>query len=179
MARLSPNDWVIAGINQLKEFGPQGISGEQIARRLDVTRGSFYHHFSSMEQFISLLIKHWETTQTLEVVAKAHEKTNSIEEQMTSLMESAWSSDAELEIAMRQWAFTNDQVRSSVENADRMRLSFIQAIYSKLVKDEKQGKKLGKLAYYGLLGALHRWPRISRHELRELVTEIQELLLEL
>lgn len=175
MAKLSPTDWVKAGINQLKEFGPQGISGEQVARRLDVTRGSFYHHFPSMDHYIELLIQEWETTQTIEVVNKAHEG-GEVTEQMMSLMESAWNSDAELEIAMRQWAFSNKRVRESVERADRMRLAYIQAIYTTLVNDGTRGPKLGKLAYYGLLGALHRWPRIGKEELKNLILEIQDLL---
>ena len=41
---------------------------------------------------------------------------------------------------------------------------------------EPKVPKLGKLAYYGLLGALHRWPRIGKEELKNLILEIQDLL---
>ena len=55
MSKLSKHDWVSAGINQLKEHGPAGVSGEKIARRLDVTRGSFYHHFRSVHELVKLM----------------------------------------------------------------------------------------------------------------------------
>ena len=68
MAKLNRDTWVSAGINQLKELGPSGVSGEKIARRLDVTRGSFYHHFKNMDDFIEVLLDHWQTKHTIELL---------------------------------------------------------------------------------------------------------------
>ena len=101
-----------------------------------------------------------------------------LNEKMTMLLESAWNTDADLEIAIRQWAFTNATVRQHVERIDQIRLGYISAIYSQLVNDPKRGPKLGKIAYYGLLGALHAWPRFTKNRLRDTILEIQEILTE-
>ncbi len=178
MPKLSKDNWVSAGINQLKEYGPAGVSGEKIARRLDVTRGSFYHHFSSMDELIGLMLEYWEQTQTIEILSRVHQQYEDLHNKMMVLMESAWNSDAELEIAMRQWAFTNETVRVHVERIDRVRLGYIIAVYSEFTGDEVRGQKLGKIAYYGLLGALHAWPRFSKTQLRQMILEIQALLTE-
>lgn len=176
MAKLSKEDWITAGINQLKEFGPGGISGEKIARRLDVTRGSFYHHFNNMEELIELMLQFWERTQTMDILTRAREQQTDLEEKMPMLLESAWNTDAELEIAVRQWAFTHKTVREHVERIDQIRLSYITAVYTLLVKDESKGRKLGKIGYFGLIGALHVWPRFTKSQLRETILEIQELI---
>ncbi|MBA54674.1 MAG: hypothetical protein CMK89_09480 [Pseudomonadales bacterium] len=178
MPKLSKENWVSAAINQLKEFGPTGVSGEKIARRLDVTRGSFYHHFNSMDELISLMLAFWEQTQTTDILYRTNQQYDDLHRKMTTLLESAWNTDAELEIAMRQWAFSNEMVRTHVERIDRVRLGFITAVYTELAQDDVKGRKLGKIAYYGLLGALHAWPRFTKEQLKETILEIQALLTE-
>ncbi|MEE2731850.1 MAG: TetR/AcrR family transcriptional regulator [Pseudomonadota bacterium] len=178
MPKLSKESWVTAGINQLKEYGPAGVSGEKIARRLDVTRGSFYHHFDSMDELTTLMLEYWERTQTIEIFDRAQKQIDDLHRKMTILLESAWNSDADLEIAMRQWAFSNPIVQAHVERIDRVRLSLVSAVYIELTQSESRGNKLGKIAYYGLLGALHAWPRFTKDQLKETVLEIQALLTE-
>lgn len=178
MSKLSKHDWVSAGINQLKEHGPAGVSGEKIARRLDVTRGSFYHHFRSVDELVKLMLEFWEQTQTTDILNRSNQDYEDLNEKMTMLLESAWNTDADLEIAIRQWAFTNATVRQHVERIDQIRLGYISAIYSQLVNDPKRGPKLGKIAYYGLLGALHARPRFTKNRLRDTILEIQEILTE-
>lgn len=176
MPKLAKKDWVSAGINQLKEYGPAGISGEKIARRLDVTRGSFYHHFSSMEELAALMLDYWEQTQTMDIIGKPGIHHVDLHKKMTLLLESAWNTDADLEIAFRQWAYSNETVREHVERIDQLRLGYITNIYTQLCNDPERGPKLGKIAYYGLLGALHAWPRFTKAQLKETILEIQVFL---
>lgn len=178
MAKLNKDDWITAAINQLKEHGPAGVSGEKIARRLDVTRGSFYHHFANMDELVELMLQYWERTQTMDVLARAPQPEIDLNKKMPMILESAWNTDADLEIAMRQWAFTNDTVREHVERIDEIRLGYISSVYIQLVADETRGRKLGKIAYYGLLGALHAWPRFTKSQLKETILEIQALMTE-
>ncbi len=178
MAKLNRDTWVSAGINQLKELGPSGVSGEKIARRLDVTRGSFYHHFKNMDDFIEVLLDHWQTKHTIELLEQIITKECNMEEKMGLLLESAWNTDADLEIAIRQWAFINGVVRTRVERTDRLRISYLISVYSSLTGDQDRGSKLAKVAYYGLLGALHAWPRLTKSQLKSMIMEIQALLTE-
>ena len=178
MTKLNRETWIAAGINQLKEFGPNGVSGEKIARRLDVTRGSFYHHFINMDDFIEVLLDHWQNKHTLEILEQIITRECNMEEKMGLLLESAWNTDADLEIAIRQWAFINEVVRIRVERTDRLRISYLISVYSILTGDQTRGSKLAKVAYYGLLGALHAWPRLSKSQLKSMIMEIQALLTE-
>ncbi len=175
MTQVNKADWIQAGINQLREMGPVGVSGEKLARRLDVTRGSFYHHFKSMDDYIVQLMDSWQQSYTLDLIRKAQE--TDPHQEMAHLMETAWNTDIELELAVRQWGFTNDEVQSRVEQVDRYRLNHISRLYSVLINDPVKGQILGSIAYYGLLGALHSSPRKTKTALRELILEIQGFLL--
>jgi AcrR family transcriptional regulator len=175
MTVVSKQEWIQAGLNQLREFGCQAISGEKLARRLDVTRGSFYHHFKSMDDYVEQLMDEWEQSYTLEKLEKAH----SVDpwQEMTRLLEMAWNSDINLEVAVRQWGFSHPLVQKRVERIDSLRLGHISNLYGILVSDPVKGRQLGTIAYYGLLGALHASPRPTKAGLKELILEIQTLLM--
>ena len=175
MTIVSRQEWIQAGLNQLREFGCQAISGEKLARRLDVTRGSFYHHFKNMDEFVERMMDEWEELYTLEQLQKAH----SIDPQheMTRLLEVAWNTDVDLEVAVRQWGFSNPIVRKRVEKIERLRLDHLCNLYGVLVNDAAKGRQLGTIAYYGLLGVMHASPRPGKAGLKTLILEIQRFLL--
>ena len=47
--RLSADDWAQAALEQIAEQGVAAVAVEPLARRLGVTKGSFYWHFPSRE----------------------------------------------------------------------------------------------------------------------------------
>ena len=51
-ARLSAEDWAQAALDQIAEQGVASVAVEPLARRLGVTKGSFYWHFPSREALL-------------------------------------------------------------------------------------------------------------------------------
>lgn len=175
MTVTSKQAWIQAGLHQLREAGFLAISGEKLARRLDVTRGSFYHHFKSMDEYVEHLLDEWEQSHTLDKIRQA--KDLNPQQEMIQLMEQAWNADLQLEVAVRQWGFTHPGVQKRIGKVDKLRLDHISNLYGLLVDDPERGRQLGTIAYYGLLGALHASPRPTKTGLRDLIMEIQTLLL--
>ncbi|MEN3812052.1 TetR/AcrR family transcriptional regulator [Chromobacterium piscinae] len=64
MRTLNRHDWIEAGFDTLDKVGYGGISAESLARRLNVTRGSFYHHCRNREDFVRTLLATWEDEYT-------------------------------------------------------------------------------------------------------------------
>ncbi|HEX5739782.1 MAG TPA: TetR/AcrR family transcriptional regulator, partial [Hydrogenophaga sp.] len=52
MHKLSRESWIQAGFKTLDSLGYIHLSAEKIARQLNVTRGSFYHHFRNRSDFV-------------------------------------------------------------------------------------------------------------------------------
>ena len=46
-ARLSAEDWAVAALDVIAESGLAAVAVEPLAKRLGVTKGSFYWHFPS------------------------------------------------------------------------------------------------------------------------------------
>ena len=58
--RLAARDWEIAALEMIGELGLKGLAIEPLARRLGVTKGSFYWHFSSPEELLKATLSRWE-----------------------------------------------------------------------------------------------------------------------
>jgi AcrR family transcriptional regulator len=67
-ARLSAADWETAALDALADGGLAGIAIQPLARRLGVTKGSFYWHFADREALLAAALAHWETSHTERVI---------------------------------------------------------------------------------------------------------------
>lgn len=50
--------WIKAGYSLFAKEGPQGLKVEVIARRVNKSKSSFYHHFADLEVFTEFLLDH-------------------------------------------------------------------------------------------------------------------------
>ncbi|MGH8114938.1 MAG: TetR/AcrR family transcriptional regulator [Rhodanobacteraceae bacterium] len=59
-ARLSAADWERGALEMISEQGVAALAVEALARRLGVTKGSFYWHFKTREALLSATLLRWE-----------------------------------------------------------------------------------------------------------------------
>ncbi|HXD37565.1 MAG TPA: helix-turn-helix domain-containing protein, partial [Rhodanobacter sp.] len=58
--RLSAEDWELAALQLIAEQGVGALAVEALARRLGVTKGSFYWHFRTREALLQAALERWE-----------------------------------------------------------------------------------------------------------------------
>lgn len=58
--RLSVDDWTREALEQIAESGVAAVAVEPLARRLGVTKGSFYWHFPSRDALLQAALERWE-----------------------------------------------------------------------------------------------------------------------
>ena len=79
-ARLSADDWAQAALDLIAEQGVSSVAVEPLARRLGVTKGSFYWHFPSRDALLQAALERWEAVEqesifgSLEQVADPRER---------------------------------------------------------------------------------------------------------
>ena len=66
---LLVNDWCRAALLAFGEGGEKAMAVEPLARKLGVTKGSFYWHFSSREDLLRRALAMWEEEGTAAVIA--------------------------------------------------------------------------------------------------------------
>ncbi len=68
--RLSAEDWKTAALDLIAEQGVGALAVESLARRLGVTKGSFYWHFRNRNALLEAALERWEEQDEAQVLAK-------------------------------------------------------------------------------------------------------------
>ena len=68
--RLSAEGWAQAALDLIAEQGVAAVAVEPLARRLGVTKGSFYWHFPSRDALLVAALERWEKVEQETVFAK-------------------------------------------------------------------------------------------------------------
>jgi AcrR family transcriptional regulator len=173
--RVTRIEWIEAGLFLLEKDGHSALSAEKLARRLGVTRGSFYHHFQSTDDYADALLKQWFQVHTVEMLERA--KGASPEEELNKLIDMTFSLSIELENAIRAWARTHPGVADIMARVEQIRIATLVALYTQITGDAIKGEVFAKIAYYGLVGAAHAMPPLSKEQLRKVVMEVQALMI--
>jgi AcrR family transcriptional regulator len=69
-SRLPRSAWIDAASREFAENGLAGVRVELLARRLGVTKGSFYWHFTDRQALVDAVVGRWETEQTNAVIER-------------------------------------------------------------------------------------------------------------
>jgi AcrR family transcriptional regulator len=69
-ARLSAEDWALAALDLIAESGVSAVAVEPLAKRLGVTKGSFYWHFPSRDALLVAALERWEVMEQEAVFGK-------------------------------------------------------------------------------------------------------------
>lgn len=73
---LSIDDWARAALEAVAEGGLDAVAVEPLARRLGVTKGSFYWHFANREALIREALTRWEQEQSTVPIERAEKLDN-------------------------------------------------------------------------------------------------------
>ena len=76
MTRLNKTAWFEQGFNLLKAGGAAELTIENLTKRLNITKGSFYHHFKSRQDYSEKLLEFWEEKQTFDIFEISKQKKN-------------------------------------------------------------------------------------------------------
>jgi AcrR family transcriptional regulator len=125
--KLSTGDWVNAGLKALARDGFTAVKADQIAKRLTVSRGSFYWHFADTAAFQKAVMQRWRDV-AAESVIRDLESLSTASERLPHLLRVAFDADTALEIAMRAWASSDTRARALVRSVDDRRLAYLERI---------------------------------------------------
>ncbi|MEO1090047.1 MAG: TetR/AcrR family transcriptional regulator [Pseudomonadota bacterium] len=150
--RLSPEDWISAGLVALAEGGIAAVRVDPIARALKMTRGSFYWHFRDRQALLDALVTAWRDRQTDDVVAGVERASLPPEEALRALLRICFDDDGRLEKAFRAWASQSDAVQAAVREVDRRRLDYLAKLLGRTGVSDERARVRARIAYRTWLG---------------------------
>ena len=116
--------WIEGAYAILAEEGHIGLTIERLATFTGKTRGSFYHHFGSLDGFITRFLDDWREQNTERIIRLA-ETDPEPSNRRAVVHREAVGADARLEIAIRRWAGADGKVLAACHEVDRRRMEVL------------------------------------------------------
>lgn len=122
--RWSREDWVELAVARLKAAGAAALTLESLCVAAGRTKGSFYHHFGTVEELLLELARRWRRTETDEIGAVAAAETDP-RKGLRALARRSERMDHSLEIGVRALAPGRPELAALVREADAAREAII------------------------------------------------------
>jgi len=152
--RLSAADWEAAALDALAEGGLAGVAIEPLARRLGVTKGSFYWHFADRDALLAAALTHWETSYTERVIDEVEHVTDP-RERLARLIGKVLSGGRSDRIHIALATAKHPLVRETLARVTRRRLAYLESCYVALGQPRREAKRSALLAYATYVGLVH------------------------
>lgn len=173
---LTAEDWLELALNELKEQGYGALKALPLSKKLNVTRGSFYHHFDNLDDFHRSVIAHWSKRSSGEVIRAAVNASEPVQA-LDDLLQQTLRSGERLERAVRSWATVHSLVAEEVEKVDRARIDVAKQLLIKAGVARKSAGPRSQILYWAAIGRL-MLPFPDRNLLTaEEITELAMLML--
>ncbi|VAW21473.1 Transcriptional regulator, AcrR family, partial [hydrothermal vent metagenome] len=166
------DDWIKGGFRALAMGGPQAIRVEAIARKMKVSKGSFYWHFKDVGALKSAMLDHWARLATYDAIAEIELEADEGRTQLFALLKLATGSQNEqyggaaVEAAIRGWGRVDDAVAPVVKKIEKARLKFVSDLFEREGIDHIQSQLNARLLYGAMIG-LEQLPDVNRAKTRK------------
>jgi len=151
--RLTKSQWLDHGLKTLANSGAGMLKAGPLAKSLGVTRGSFYWHFSDVDDYHQQLLARWKKVAS-ESVIEYVEKVSEKPDRLQTLLGKAMADDQKLERAIRSWAVESNKTASVVTLVDEIRLNYIREILPSPGPGQLDKTSTAKFIYWAYLGRM-------------------------
>ncbi|MEC9244541.1 MAG: TetR/AcrR family transcriptional regulator [Pseudomonadota bacterium] len=154
---LAREDWVLAGLVALAEGGIASVRVERLAKSLNVSKGSFYWHFSDRADLLSALLDLWEKDFTVQLIVNVSSLPTP-RARLLALAEEALNASmdgvdvAQAEGAFSAWAVLDPAAADRVRIIEARRVSYLTDELSLMGADTSNAERLAKGIYLALIG---------------------------
>ena len=180
--RLSADDWASEALDQIAEQGVASVAVEPLARRLGVTKGSFYWHFPSRDSLLQAALERWETAEqelvfgSLEQVADPRERLRAL----FQLVAREVRSHAIYSELLK--ALDHPAVSPVIERVSKRRLDYLTASFRQAGLPRGAAQHRARLAYAAYIGFLQlslqlHHPRLAHDEFDAYVEHVMDTLI--
>ena len=155
MRKLSREEWIEGAFAALTEGGIDALRVEPLAKRLGVTKGSFYHHFENRRSLHLAMLDEWERLGTAQIIDDVEEVASTPLEQLRALATATFASDPvgdAIETSIRSWAATDETVKAAVARVDERRLGYVTGLLRAAGMAKGLAERRARLMYRVLIG---------------------------
>jgi AcrR family transcriptional regulator len=179
---LSAADWERAALELIAEKGVQALAVEPLARRMGITKGSFYWHFSGRESLLEQSLQRWEEHDSRNLARSLGEITDP-RERLISFFRRVGKEKLTHEVYSELCAAAGHaQVEPVLERVADRRMEHLAAAFMEMGLPELKARNQARLIYSVYLGFLqlqrqHQTPSLSSEEFDTYIDHVIETLI--
>ncbi|MCR6662831.1 MAG: TetR/AcrR family transcriptional regulator [Luteimonas sp.] len=153
--RLSADDWAQAALDLIAEQGVAAVAVEPLARRLGVTKGSFYWHFPSRDALLQAALERWERFEQETVFGPLQERVPDPRERLTALFQMvAHEFQSHVVYSALLKALDHPAVHPVIERVSKQRLDYLTASFRQAGLGRDDALHRARLTYAAYVGFL-------------------------
>ena len=181
-ATLSAADWERAALDLIADSGMQALAVEPLARRMGITKGSFYWHFSSREALLEQALIRWEEHDRRNLNASLGEIENP-RDRLISFFRRVGKEKLTHEVFSELCsAAGHPQVEPVLERVAERRMAHLSAAFEELGMPADKARHQARLTYSVYLGFLQlqkqqQTPSLSSDEFDQYIDHVVDTLI--
>lgn len=153
--RGSEELWLDAAFQAFVEGGVDAVRILPLAKRLNLSRTSFYWFFKDREELLEALVERWKAKNTGAIVKQSEAYAESVAEALLNVFD-CWLDvrlfDSQFEHAIRSWGLQSEKVSMAVEAADGARIAALSALFRRFFKDPGMADVRARTVYLVQIG---------------------------
>ena len=159
--------WIEAGLREIASSGVDGVRVEVLAKNLGVTKGGFYRRFRDRAALLDGILQSWSAGRIAAIEQQTSLDGTSARERLKTLVrlysERVNPEGMAVELAIRQWARTDQAAADAVASVDAARLENVALLYRATGLSAEEADARAFLFYCFIFGQsllfLERGPR--------------------
>lgn len=149
---LTAEAWAAAALDAIAAGGLDAVAVEPLARRLEVTKGSFYWHFPNREALLKAALRLWEQRETVDVIEGLEDEPDPYQ-RIVNLFKRANASYRAGRLYLALAAAADDvRVSEVVQRVSARRLAYLEKCYRALGMDAREAPLWATFAYATFIG---------------------------
>lgn len=125
--------WVEAGLAELARSGVEGVRVEVLAKNLGVTKGGFYRRFADRAALLEAMLERWREGRLASIAQQTSLDGEAPRERLRAMIqlysERLNPEGMAIELAIRQWARSDENAAATVASVDAARLRHVTELY--------------------------------------------------
>ena len=153
--KVTAADWLKIALRTLIGEGVEQVRILPLAKKLGVSRSSFYWYFKDREDLLNKLLEYWKNKNSASIVSRSCRDSASITDALIYLFE-CWIDetiyDPRLDFAIREWARRSRKIKEIVVRSDDERVAAIAAMFRRHGFPDQDAFIRARIVYYMQIG---------------------------
>lgn len=174
--RGSAEGWLEAAYQALLESGVDSVKILPLAKKLNLSRTSFYWFFKDRDELLGGLMARWRDKNTGGIIKQSEAYAESLAEAMLNVFD-CWLNkdlfDSQFEFAVRSWGLQSDDILDEVRQADQQRIEALKRMFIRFGQSEISADVRARTTYLVQIGYISMQ---SREDIQTRMKRIPEYI---